>query len=345
MLGHLAQFTSACAVAGLLSSATLAAPPPAEREGHQASSKFTALASTLPERRLEHTQTRLQDGRVLIAGGIGSTTFPAPALRTAVLFDPSTEAFTALAGKLRAGRTNHTATLLPGGQVLLAGGQTDSDSDGVDTAELFDPATQKFTAIAATMTSPRGGHAAALLPNGKVLLAGGFNNSSAALRTAELFDPATGTFTAIAALMVAPRDEFTATSLPSGQVLLAGGSSSHIVLDTAELFDPGTGLFTAIPSTMASARHAHAAAPLPTGQVLLTGGSSADLPTSNIVKVSEIFDPATQTFSTIKAKMTTPRFGHAAALLNNGYVLLTGGVKLQGDGSLVILKTAEKYGP
>ena len=115
-------------------------------------------------------------------------------------------------------RDRHTATLLPSGKVLVAGGES---GVGVsNSAELYDPASGTWTATGSLGTARRN-HTATLLPNGKVLVAGG-NNGPGALRSAELYDPARGTWTATGSLGNA-RERHTAMLLPSGKVLVAAG--------------------------------------------------------------------------------------------------------------------------
>jgi N-acetylneuraminic acid mutarotase len=123
-------------------------------------------------------------------------------------------------GALNTGRAYHTATLLPNGKVLVAGGENPS-SPGIylSSAELYDPTAGTWTTTGSLATS-RAHHTATLLPNGKVLVAGGYNFSYPA--SAELYDPATGKWTTSGALKTA-RDLHTATLLPNGQVLVAGG--------------------------------------------------------------------------------------------------------------------------
>ena len=94
----------------------------------------------------------------------------------------------------------HTATLLPNGKVLVAGGYRLQRLD-LASAELYDPASGTWTATGSLATA-RAGHTATLLPNGKVLVAGGYGNSGY-LASAELYDPASGTWTATGSLATA----------------------------------------------------------------------------------------------------------------------------------------------
>ena len=218
--------------------------------------------------------TLLQDGRVLVAGGWGG--YSAGALSSAEIFDPVTETFSQT-GTMTAPRLGAVATTLNDGKVLIAGGvQFTSGNAPLDTAELFDPATGIFSNTS-NMTIARRVYAASLLPNGKVILAGG-NDASSTLASAEAFDEAGSTFSAVAS-MTTPRAYHTATQLSDGRILLAGGEidstfvpdGAQTLLSSAELFDPASGLFTATAS-MQTARSGHTATLLQSGEVLVAGG-------------------------------------------------------------------------
>jgi Kelch motif len=186
---------------------------------------------SLNHARMYHRATLLEDGRVLITGGVeaGKNTAEAE------VFDPATSTFTPT-GTLHVGRTDHSATLLPDGRVLIVGGNgLDAAGFVSDTAtavtELFDPRTGTITETAPLITE-RSQHAAVLLPDGRVLIAGGFNFDGEPTTT-ELFDPATGTFQR-GANTLDPLGQTSAAPLHGGRVLVVGET------DALELFDAST---------------------------------------------------------------------------------------------------------
>ena len=220
---------------------------------------FTPTGSMLASH-LGQTATLLQNGQVLIAGGETAK---------AEIFNPSTGAFTAT-GSMTVSRSGHTATLLPDGRVLIAGGMLDivpgtlpiPTSPGVDSAELYDPASGTFIATG-SMSKGRTGHTATLLADGNVLVTGTDN-------TAELFSPGAGTF-AVAGERH-PGSGATATLRDDGTVLVAGGRTrpSNAL---AELFAPESGGFVATGSLI-TRRDGHTATRLDDGTVLVTGGAT-----------------------------------------------------------------------
>ena len=137
-------------------------------------------------------------------------------------------------------RREHTATLLPSGKVLVAGGY---NGNYLASAELYDPATNTWSTTN-PMGTARYFHTATLLPSGKVLVAGGYNGNGNYLASAELYDPATNTWSTTNPMGTA-RDIHTATLLPSGKVLVAGGFNRNHLSGT-ELYDPGIPGVTAI---------------------------------------------------------------------------------------------------
>jgi hypothetical protein len=239
-------------------------------------------------------------------------------------------------GSMAVGRVNHTATLLPNGTVLVAGGLPFSANPTGHSAwaeaEIYNPATGSW-AVTGTMTVARQSHTATLLPNGTVLVAGGVDNNSVTLASAEIYNPATRTWT-VTGSMATARSFPTATLLPSGTVLVAGGGNNSGYVASAEIYNPATGTWTATGS-MAQARDGHAATLLPNGTVLATGG----VPTSGLAtNDAEIYSPANGTW-TVTGAMTTARAYATATLLPNGTVLVAAGF----NGAA--LSSAEIYDP
>jgi hypothetical protein len=234
--------------------------------------------------RTGHTATLLNDGRVLVGGGLDSNK---ASLSTAELFDATTEQFTL--ATMTGSHAHHAAALLSSGKVLLAGGSSNP-------TEIFDPAVNTFAAVnAGTDLSFL---TATLLADGRVLLAGGegqviFVNCNAEEKLEEestvgalLFDSSSVSFSSTGH-MSSPRARHTATLLPGGKVLVAGGlnisavesgcvlSGNSVSLSSAELFDPTQGTF-ALTTTMATVRSRHTATLLPNGGVLVIGGFDAN---------------------------------------------------------------------
>lgn len=222
--------------------------------------------------------------------------------------------------QMNAERAAHSATLLPDGRVLIAGGfRAEGTSEiAISSAELFDPRTRSFTPTG-DMNEPRNGHTATLLPDGQVLLVGGWSLSGRT-PTAELYDSQFGTFE-YTGNMMAPRQGSTATLLKNGQVLIAGGDSMRNTPQlSAELYDPSTKTFTPA-GNLNEGRMGHTATLLADGKVLLVGGTAGN---DKILASAEIYDPDTGKF-TPTGDANLVRYKHTAVLLKDGNVLIMGG--------------------
>jgi len=166
--------------------------------------------------------------------------------------DPATCNWT-LTEAMTTDRLSHTATLLPNGLVLVAGGQVALPNISTRSAELYDPATGMWTPTGSMQQTARFAHSATRLLDGQVLIAEGTVGGSVHVASAELYDPNTGTFTPTGPLNIA-RSGHAATLLPDGRVLVVGGAagsdevSGH--LDSAELYDPDTGAWSLLVNLM-----------------------------------------------------------------------------------------------
>jgi len=230
-------------------------------------------------------------------------------------------------------RSGQSATLLPDGKVLIAGGMR-RNQDFYKSAELYDPATGKFQPTG-EMSTARVGHIAVLLRSGKVLIAGGWVGQGGT-DSAELYDPATGKFTLIAK-MTTRRGRPSATLLAGGDVLIAGGEErDNESLASAEIFHANTLSFQPTGS-MHHARVSHTATLLNDGRVLITGGYAG-----NVSSSAELYDPKAGSF-TETGGLSRARCKHTAGLLPDGRVLIAGGSDSRGwNGNL---SSAEIYDP
>ncbi len=158
--------------------------------------------------------------------------------------------------------------------------------------------------------------------SGKVLSVGGVDNNGNILASAEIFSSGTNAWT-LTGSMADAREMFPAVVLKSGKVLVSGGlGTGSVVLGSAELYDPSTGVWSPAGS-LSVARLAHTATRLQNGKVLVTGGCTSSS-CGTITAVSELYDPATNSWSAT-GNLNTARYSHSAIRLNTGLVLAIGG--------------------
>ena len=329
-------------------------PPVSVRNAPNVCAGVWTAASSMLSPRSGAAAALLTGGRVLMVGGAGGS---AP---SAELYDPNTNSWSAAAPMLH---DSNTAVQLAGGKVLMVGGF------GPDflSSKLYDPEADSWSG-AGTMPGPRYNSPVTLLPDGRVLMAGGFSGDDY-LSSAQLYDPETNGWSAAGA-MASGRHNHAAVLLPNGKVLVAGGSNGSGYVASAELYDPKTNSWSDAGS-MSSARENPIAAALPGGKVLVAGGagggSSADiydqgtnswtaaramtqerdhpaavpLPDGRVLVAggnsntdpysAEIYDPATDFWAAAGAKSSV-RYAPAAALLPDGRVLVAGGYKYGSQG-------------
>ncbi|WP_375770440.1 hypothetical protein NR798_05970 [Archangium gephyra] len=277
----------------------------------------------------------LASNKVLVVGGWSYSSLMAGALT----YEPASATWSP-AGTLALAREAHTATRLSSGKVLVVGGETFQPPSGyTHTAELYDPATNSWSA-AGGMSHARGYNTATLLVANpalslpeRVLVVGGLGGG--ALRTVDLYNTATGTWST-AAPLIEPRYSHTAVRLASGKVLVAGGWAGGS-LATTELYEPTTNTWTS-GRPMTTARYGHTATELPSGKILVVGGQKDSAPgTLDFTATAELYDPSTNTWASA-GTLSGARGFHTATLVS-GKVLVAGG---RGPGA-VTLATAELY--
>lgn len=215
-------------------------------------------------------------------------------------------------------------------QVPLSGGQTSTPLlDGSvlvvskDSVAIFSPVTKGWIP-AAPPAAPKLDHAAAVLPDGKVLFTGGYSDTSAT-PVVEVFDPVAKSWGA-APPMAQARYDHTATALTDGTVLVAGGRAAGHgpYLSQAERYDPATGTWRSA-GEMPQGRAFHTATRLADGKVLVTGGQGAAHGAS--LRDALLFDPATDVWTAVPQLMSVGRASHTASLLPDGTVLVAGGTR------------------
>jgi N-acetylneuraminic acid mutarotase len=365
----------ALCVSACSGAATPSAPPTAATSASvpQPSSTTTASTTTTPSAapsvgtwavtgsmitaRAEFTATLLPYGKVLVAGGIPDNTEQVQ-LASAELYDPSTGKWSAT-GSMLTPRSKHTATLLANGKVLVAGGfcaplgpgggatkgcPAVEDPDGaIANAELYDPATGKWTATG-SMSTARFLHTATLLADGSVLVAGA-EHRDGILASAELYNPATGKWTATTSMITARTQQF-AAKLADGNVLIAGGigpvsPTDHGALTSAEVYDPATRKWAATGELHAAHVQIGTIALLRDGKVLLAGGGGSGDP---MLASAELYDPSSGTW-TSTASMLAPRGESASTLLADGRVFVVGGFSDPSVPNAPLLASAELFDP
>jgi len=183
---------------------------------------FTLGTSHLTDDRFGHAACRLRDGRVLIVGGTHwRVGLPTTVLASAEIYDPRTRLFHPAMGHMAAPRDRPTASLLPDGTVLIAGGQ--NKSEGPRACELFHPDTETFSPLPNKLGAARMAHADITLSDGRVLLAGGWGpDAHATLPSVEVYDPRAQAFAFGPALPWSGHD-LALLRFPDGLVLAAGG--------------------------------------------------------------------------------------------------------------------------
>lgn len=251
-----------------------------------------------------HTATLLADGRVLVTGGIATTSDTSATVGPeAEIYNPATNTWVQV-GSLAQARCRHAAVRLKDGKVLVAGGQDFVDSSGLNSCEIFDPLTLTFSPTG-SLNFHRFDMPFTLLGDGRVLAAGGYSS--------ETWDPSSGAWTSIAAPSIGWKPR--AVLLPNGQVLVVDLQMSM------ETFDPVRNKWSSTTWFNRGPWMDYSISLLKNGRVLIVGGTDGQF---QPVKDAVIFDPAASTWA-IAEDLGTPHVGHSAVTLLDGRVLVTGG--------------------
>lgn len=278
---------------------------------------FTPITET-KEARFDHIAVLLNDGRILLAGGMQAN---GVVLASAEVYDPAQSVFTRVA-PMAARRVGAVSALLPDGRVLIAGGW--DGSTNLATAELFDPATNHFI-LTGSMLKSRDHGEAVTLKDGRVLICGGNRvPDSEPVADTELYDSKSGHFLPIGSMQV-PRSYFKAVLLSDGKALVAGGfSSGERILQSAEIYDPSSNQFHLV-GPMAHARYKLSGVALQDGRALIVGGSDR-YPAGTRYDTTELFDPRSEQFSAGPTMSQKRHKIHSSVvMLPNGNVLVAGG--------------------
>lgn len=273
--------------------------------------------------RAVHTATLLNDGRVLVAGGISAQGY----LASSEIYDPNPGTWS-ITGSMSIPRGFDAAVRLLNGRVLVAGGGSANPPNGfgfkTPTSEIYDPGTGLWSSTG-SLNLNRTSFGMVLLDNGKALAIGGFGTLGRFLTTCELYDPASGTWSLTGSLHTGRADIDIGNAiakLRDGRVLVEGGLDPNNLtnaLSSAEIYDPSTGSWS-LTGSMNVPRIEHGAALLQDGRVLVAGGVS---PMGSGSSTSEIFDPTTGTWSMLSS-MTGLKVANSATALQDGRVLDVG---------------------
>ena len=321
--GGVGAFCDCCCVPDPSSSSNSSA------ELYDPATETWSYTGSLNTARMSHAATLLENGQVLVTGGVADVYGKLP-LTGAELYDPATGGWRPT-GSFNTIQASHSTTRLASGKVLAVG---HADDGFPYRAELYDPATETWS----NTNSPniRGDLIAStiLLPNGKVLAVSG--------DSAALYDPTTEIWSSAGNPGLQP-------VAPQAMTLLASGKVLVIMAFGAQLYDPneGTWRITGSPRAMrtigkdrARPLPSYTATPLPNGQALVAGGYSSH----SRPKGEELYDPATEKWS-YTSRLIAARHYHTATALPDGRVLVAGGVDEGTDQTTFPHSSAELYDP
>ena len=265
----------------------------------------------------------LPNGKVLAIGGRGGGAF----LATAELYDPATETWS-YTGSLTTARSWGVAVLLPDGRVLITGGITNGNTRLTST-EIYDPESGFFVTMA-PMPQARQGASGTLMADGNVFIAGG-GNGTVLFQSAVIYNVSTDTWTTISSQMNATHTASSSSPggisllLPDGRILIAGGWASNTGVTTMDIYDPATDTFAAngsIPQfSYGGSATGHV---MNNGLVVFFGGSGS----GTVSSYASVYDPISNTMTLESNTMSSWRYMHSSAKLNDGRIVVIGGTNV-----------------
>lgn len=317
--------------------------------------EFTVLGGTMQESRAFHNVVQLQDGRILVCGGVqgpyGTGPYHTEILDSVEIFDPTTETWSN-AAPLSIPRAGSTANVLPDGRVLVAGGTKgdgqnrlfsvdDLLTTSLRTTEIYDPATNSWSA-GPNMSEPKAGAVSIPLDNGEIMIAGGVTFQTIFgipipdfSEKVAFYDPAGNSFRTKS--MREKRALFGMTKLTDGRVLIAGGGGGDIFnigpIKKTEIYDPVADNFTNLALLNTAVAFSGCVA-LPDGRAMIVGGASGDLDDPIPVNDVWLFDPNGDTITAI-SKMNATHGGQATLATINGNIAVISGESNSGTAEAV----------
>lgn len=262
----------------------------------------------------------LPNGKVIAIGGNSGTAY----LATAEVFDPVTETWS-YTGSLATAREHSLAVTLSDGRILVAGGIT-TGNVRLSSVEIYDPVIGQFT-TAASMPQARQGPTGALMANGNVFVAGGYNTVDLQMKSAIIYNPGTDTWTTVSSQMNAARVNSSQSPgavtvlLTDGRLLIGGGWSGGTGVSTLDLYDPATDSFVTSGLPQLPYGGSTTAHLMSNGLVAFFGGSGS----GTVSNTAVLYDPISNTMTAEANTMSSMRYMHTSARLNDGRIIIIGG--------------------